>query len=79
MASEHATYMTLLDLKPHEELRVDWAMAQFIDEQIDALAVGENHSVVNRRMYERGVSEANRRRVLAGQAVHRARAWRALV
>lgn len=73
MATEHATYLELLDQCPHAEKRVDWSMAQFIDEQIDAVALGHNHADINRRMYDRGVSDNTRRRVLAGHAVHRAR------
>lgn len=73
MATERATYMMLLDQCPHAEKRVDWLMAQFIDDQIDAMALGHNHADINRRMYDRGVNESIRRRVLAGHAVHRAR------
>jgi len=79
MATEYATYMTLLDQCQRAERQVDWSMAQLIDDQIDAVALGQNHADINRRMYDRGVNENVRRRVLAGQAAHRARQWRTIL
>ena len=71
MPSELSTYTALREQVASSEMRIDWSMAQFIDNQIDAVARGADHAELNRRMYERGVSEAVRRRVLSGHAVRR--------
>lgn len=65
MRSEYDANMLLVASLP-EERREEWLLAQFIDEQIDALAAGALHHEVNVLMYNRGVCEAVRYRVLAG-------------